>query len=121
MKLNEFLDVFSCDNEITVIDDTYDVEMYFYGGHPDYTDKFEVSTYKLANLLDVVKIDVTYDKQILVTVNLYELITEHAKELEKSELFRRSDIESIMDSMHAIISGYVDDEWMGKFVAILEK
>ena len=51
---------------------------------------------------------------------LNEIIENKLDSLDKTELFIRCDIDSIMDDIDNIFAGYVTESWMQKFVAALK-
>ena len=98
--------------ELTVWDTDYDMESYFYKNEG--TDKFDRAMNKIASALNVIE-----EKEKGVVVDLSSLISRHLSEL--SDLFIRSDIDSIMDCIESVFSGNVSEEWMSKFADILAK
>ena len=114
MTLKEYVALTEEGTEITVWDNEYDIECYFYNEDPD-DDLFFQSINKLSSLINIVSINNNG-----VTVNFCELIEKNIDKLEKANLFIDCDIESVMCSLHSIISGYVSPDWMKKFVNCLE-
>lgn len=104
----------SKDWENTVFDEVYDTESYFYKNDDEELDSWDKSMEKLSKLLIVKNIS-----KHGVTVNLSELIESKIEKLKKAKLFKRTNIDAIMDDIEAIISGYVSEEWMEKFVDTL--
>ena len=103
------------DWETTVFDKDYDTESYFYkNDYNEELDSWDKSMEKLSKLLTVESIS-----EHSVTVNLSELIESKMENLKEAELFRRTNIDAIMDDIDAIISGYVSEEWMEEFVDAL--
>ena len=102
--------------EITVWDDDYDVEVYFY--KPDDYDNLKIwdkSMMELSKLLTVSTFNTNG-----VSVNLSSLIEKHLSTLKEKEIFGFIyDIDDIMDEMNSIISGNVPDKWMWDFVSVL--
>ena len=113
MKLYEYLDLMPEGEELTVWDRDYDMETYLYGGKPD--DKWDKAMTDLSKLLTVEEI-----RNNGVTVNLSEIIENKLDNLDKSELFIRCDIDSIMDDIDNILAGNVSENWMEQFVAALK-
>ena len=114
MKLYDYLELMVTQEELTVWDDTYDMEVYFYGGTL-VDDSWSKSMQELSKLL--------YIKQIKsegVIVGFTELVENKMKELEQAKLFIHCDIDSIMCDMDNILAGYVSESWMEKFVNILK-
>lgn len=97
--------------EITVWDDTYDLEVYFYNQSDDAWDRAMLD---LASKLNVV--DVHNDG---VVVDLYELIERNIDNPEFANLFYDVDVDSIMDDMEAILAGNVSEDWFNTFVRSL--
>lgn len=112
MTLLDYIKQTSKGEEITVWDDTYDIETYFYNESRDAWDK---AMLKLASKLNVV--DVNNDG---VTVDLYDLIERNINNPKFKDLFIRVDVDSIMDDMMNILSGYVSEEWLTEFVNCLK-
>ena len=102
--------------EITVWDDDYDVEFYFYKPD-DYNnlDLWDKSMVELSKLLTVSEFN-----ENGVSVNLSALIEKHLATLKEKEIFTPiSDIDEIMFEINSIISGNVSDKWMWDFVSVL--
>ena len=114
MTLYEYLSLVEQGDEITVWDKEYDVEMYFDGGMGE-DDEWDKSISELSKLLTIVTIHPTG-----VTVNYSEVIEKHLEDLDKADLFHKCDIDSIMYGINAIMSGYVSEDWMEKFVDTLK-
>lgn len=114
MKLYDYLITLEEGIELTVWDKEYDIESYFYNDESD--DDWQTSMLELAKLLKVTEV-----KERGVIVNLSDVIENKLDELKKAELFRRCTVDSIMDSMEGILSGYVSEEWMKEFVDILKR
>lgn len=113
MTLKEYLLQTSEGDEITVWDDTYDIEVYFYNQTGDAWDNAMMD---FADKLEVVNVSNNG-----VTVNMYEVIENNIDALEASDLFINPDVDSIMDDMENILAGYVSEEWLVKFVSCLNK
>ena len=102
--------------EITVWDDDYDVEVYFYKPD-DYNnlDLWDKAMMELSKLLTIS----TFNENG-VSVNLSSLIAKHLATLKEKEIFTPiSDIDEIMFEIHSIISGNVSDKQMWDFVSVL--
>lgn len=113
MTLYDYLNLMPEGEELTVWDKDYDMETYFYGGKPD--DAWDKAMSDLSKLLTVAEI-----RNNGVTVNLSEIIENKLESLDKTDLFIRCDIESIMDDIDNIFAGYVSENWMERFVAALK-
>lgn len=113
MKLYEYLNLMSEDEELTVWDKDYDIETYFYNSKPD--NKWDKAMSDLSKLLTIEEIG-----RSGVTVNLSEIIENKIDMLDKTNLFIRCDIDSIMDDIGNIFSGYVSEDWMEQFVTALK-
>lgn len=117
MTLYEYISSKPEGTEIAVADNDYQVtDMYFYSGDDD-EDEWTTALNNLAKLLTV-KEEI---KDCSVFVDLAQLIESKMDALKKADLFKRYDIEDIMADMNSIVSGYVSEEWMNKFVAALGK
>lgn len=119
MKLYDYLELMKEYDELTVWDDTYFMETYFYSEHifeeNSELDSWDKSMGELAKLLTIKEI-----REHGVVVNLTELVENKMKELEQAKLFIHCDIDSIMCDMDNILAGYVSESWMEKFVNILK-
>ena len=116
MTLHDYICLMPEGEELTVWDKDYDIEVYFYGGKPDKNDKWEMAIDKLSYLLIIERIN-----NGGVTVNLSEVIEKHINKLEETDLFHDGcDIDSIMECIESILAGNVSDEWVEKFVGVLE-
>lgn len=113
MTLYDYLNLMPEGEELTVWDKDYDMETYFYGGKPD--DAWDKAMSDLSKLLIVAEI-----RNNGVTVNLSEIIENKLGSLDKTDLFIRCDIDSIMDDIDNILAGYVSESWIQKFVDALK-
>ena len=113
MNLYDYLQK-TTDWEITVWDNDYDVETYFY--KTDEKDDWNKAMNKLAKLLTVSEISKNG-----ITVNLSEVIEKKIPQLKEAELFIRCDIDAIMDGINAILAGNVSERWLTEFVEILRR
>lgn len=116
MKLYDYLVVLEEGTELTVWDEEYDMESYFYNDEPDENDDWQTSMLELAKLLNVTEV-----KEYGVVVNLSDVIEKKLDELKEADLFRRCTTDSIMDNIEGILSGYVSEEWMKEFVNVLKR
>lgn len=99
------------DDEVTVFDKDYDLEIYFYKDLSD--DDWDKAMLKISKLLEVVETG-----EYGVTVNLSELIE---KKIDKvGKLFIDDNIDEIMGSMESIFAGNVSEQWMKHFADNLE-
>lgn len=114
MKLYDYLFTLEEGTELPVWDKEYDIESYFYNDEAD--DDWQTSMLELAKLLDVIEI-----KEHGVVVNLSEVIEKKINELKKADLFIKCNIDSIMNDMQNILSGYVSEEWFKEFVDVLKR
>ena len=106
----------SHDWEVTVWDDDYDVEVYFYKPD-DYNnlDLWDKSMVELSKLLIISEFNGNG-----VSVNLSSLIEKHLTALKEKEIFGFTyTIDEIMDIINPILSGNVSEEWMWDFVNVL--
>ena len=113
LTLYEYLNLMPEGEELTVWDKDYDMETYFYGGKPD--DAWDKAMSDLSQLLTITEI-----RSGGVIVNLSEIIENKLDSLDKTDLFIRCDIDSIMDDIDNIFAGYVSESWMQKFVDALK-
>lgn len=111
MTLKEYLMQTPEGEEITVWDDVYDIEVYFYNQIDDTWDKAMMD---LANKLNVVEV-----QNDGVVVGLYELIERNIDNPEFKRLFIDIDTDAIMDDIETILAGNVSEGWFVKFVNCL--
>jgi hypothetical protein len=111
MTLLEYIERCPEGEEITVLDNTYDLEVYFYN---QVEDAWDEAMMKLASKLNVLEA-----RQDSVIVDLYELIDANIENLENSGLFYDADTDAIMDDMEAILAGNVSENWLNQFVDCL--
>lgn len=114
MKLIDIINKHEDDDEITVWDNTYDMEVYFYKN--DNQDDWDKAMNKIASVLEVVE-----ERRDGVVVDLYSLIDERLLDLIDAGLFLACDIDSIMESMDTILAGNVSERWMNLFADVLAK
>ena len=114
MTLYEYLKSTEEGTEVTVWDEVYDMESYFYNDE-DLKDKWQTAMLNLAKKLEVVKV---HNKG--VEVNLSEVIELNIENLKETNLFKICTVDAIMDNIMIILSGYVSEEWMEKFVETLD-
>lgn len=114
MKLREYMQLTELGAEITVIDNEYDCEMYFYNNGFD-TDDWNNSMIELSKKLNITKI--LSDR---VEVDFSILIEHNIDNLNKADLFYYCDVDSIMDDMNSIMSGAVSEDWLKTFVDCLK-
>ena len=117
MKLYDYI-LNSKYDEITVYDEDYDVEVYFY--KHDYfedLDRWDDAMDELAKLLTIT----SFHSNDAVSVNLSQLIESKMDNLKKAKLFKVYDIDDIMDDIDRVISGHVPEEWLEKFVHALSE
>lgn len=114
MKLIDIINKHEDGDEITVWDNTYDLEIYFYRNeNPDEWDK---AMNKIASVLEVVE-----ERDNGVVVDLCILIKKHLLEFKKLDLFFHYDVDFIMDSIEYIFAGNVNETWMNRFADVLMK
>lgn len=101
------------DWEITVWDEHYDVETYFY--KTDGKEEWDNAMNELAKKLKIASLS-----ENGVTVNLSEVIAKNLPSLKESDLFIECNLDAIMDSINAILSGNVSEKWLCKFVDSLK-
>lgn len=115
MTLYEYLKTRNEGEEVTVWDNEYDIETYFYNDE-DPEDKWQTSMLELAKLLTV-----TEENKHGVTVNLSEVIEKKIDRLKEASLFIKCKLDPIMYDMDNILAGYVNEGWFKKFVDVLKK
>ena len=108
MTLKEYLLKTPKGEEITVWDNTYDIEVYFYNQDETYWDTLMM---ELADKLNVV--DITNDG---VVVDMYDLIERNIADIEAADLFVSADVDDIMDDIENILAGYVSEAWLERFI-----
>ena len=114
MKLYDLMQVCEDGTEITVTDKDYYMECYFYSGTGG--DVWDDSLIELAKMLDIIEIKSNF----AVVTNMSEMIENNIYALEKSDLFKECDVDSIMEDMDNILAGYVSESWLEKFVKVLK-
>lgn len=114
MKLYDYLKTLEEGTELTIWDEEYDIESYFYNDEAD--DDWQTSMLELVKLLEVTEV-----KERGVVVNLSELIESKIDSLKETDLFHKCTVDSVMSSIEGIISGYVSEEWFKKFVDVLKR
>lgn len=114
MTLYEYIKQTEEGTEVTVWDEVYDMESYFYNDE-DPEDRWQTAMLNLAKKLDVVGIH-----KPGVEINLLEVIQRNINRLKETDLFRKCTVNAIMNDMTAILSGNVSEEWMEEFVNTLE-
>lgn len=115
MTLYEYMEKLEEGTEVAVIDNDYDVETYFYNDM-NYEDEWDKSMIALSKILTISEV---IDEE-RVSVNMSELIEKHIDELKQAGLFMRCTLDEIMYDIEQILSGYVSEEWLKKFVDILK-
>lgn len=115
MTLYEYMEKLEEGTEVAVIDNDYDVEIYFYNDM-NYEDEWDKSMIALSKILTISEV-INEEK---VSVNMSELIEKHIDELKQAGLFIRCTLDEIMYDIEQILSGYVSEEWLKKFVDILK-
>ena len=114
MKLYDFLQMVKEDEELTVVDEEYDMETYFYNNN--YSDgQWNNALIDLSKKLEVFSVS-----DGTVSVDLSNVIEKNLKALKKADLFIYCNIEAIMESMESILAGNVGEDWLVKFVNCLK-
>lgn len=116
MTLQEYLK--KCEWEVTVHDDVYDVEVYFYHMFPEDVDDWSKAMDVVSSHLEIVSEDGMAYGDPVVTVNLSRTIERNLNNFD--ELFIHNDVDSIMDDIEAIFAGGVSEEWMTCFANSLK-
>lgn len=116
MKLYEYLELMPEDEELTVFDKDYDIEIYFHGRKArEASDEWDMAISDLSKLITVEEI-----RSNGVIVNLSEVIEKNINKLQEANLFIDCDVDVIMSEIERDIAGYVSDSWMRKFVNALK-
>ena len=116
--LYEYLKNQPTGSEVIVIDDVYDIEVYFY--NDDATDDvWQACMLELAKMLKISKV-FKRGKYEVVSVGMSSLIDSKLEALKESRLFYRCYLEEIMADIHSIIAGYVSEDWFTSFVSALK-
>ena len=113
MTLAEYI-LNSNEDEITVTDECFDMETYFYPF--DMEEKWDRAMQKLAEMLTVKEVN-----HGTAIVNLSEVIENNLQKLKKADLFTKCSLSAIMRSIEGIIAGNVSEEWFEIFVNTLEE
>ena len=113
MTLAEYI-LNSNEDEITVTDECFDMETYFYPF--DMEEKWDRAMRKFAEILTVKEIN-----HGTAIVNLSEVIENNLQNLKKADLFTKCSLSAIMRSMESIIAGNVSEQWFEIFVNTLEE
>lgn len=114
MKLYDYIKSREDGAEITAYDKTYDMEAYFYNDVPD--DEWSLAMEDLAKLVIVTNIDVDN----IVEVDFSGLIERKLNNIKKTDLFIKDEVDAIMGCLHEVLSGYVSEKWLRKFVEALK-
>lgn len=112
MKLYDYLSLMTKDDELTVWDKDYDIEIYFYNSYNNDGDKWDEAIRELSKILTIVQI-----KRNGVIVDLADVIEKKIDKL--AGLFISCNIDNIMDDIPNIMAGYVSEKWMCEFIDIL--
>ena len=107
----------STDWEITVWDNDYDIEVYFY--KPDDYDNLDLWDKSMVELSKLLTITSFCNKAVMV--NLSNIICKKIPQLSKTDLFNICEIDEIIDKIHLILSGSVSDKWLSEFVDVLKE
>lgn len=111
MTLYDYIQSTPEGEEITVWDNDYDIEVYFYNQDDSYWDHSMMDLAKKLNVVDV--------QNDGVIVDLYDLIDRNIDVLDESGLFNICETDAIMDDIESILAGYVSENWLRKFVDTL--
>ena len=112
MTLAEYI-LNSNEDEITVTDECFDMETYFYPF--DMEEKWDRAMRKFAEMLTVKEIN-----HGIAIVNLSEVIENNLQNLKKADLFTKCSLNAVMGSIESIIAGNVSEQWFERFVNALE-
>ena len=116
MTLLEYLNKQPEGEEVTVCDNVYDMETYFYATHGDNLDEWDSLMNRLANVVEVLDIGPS------VVVNFWDVIDRHRYALlHEQAYYADASTEDIMDDLDMVLAGNVSERWFEKFVKILEQ
>lgn len=118
MRLYDYLKLLEDGEELTVTDNNYDIETYFYSITDESDkDKWDLAVEELSKILTITKI-----LQRTVVVNFSELIESHMDKIKAADLFQDvyCDTDSVMEMLDGIIAGNVSEEWFVRFVETLK-
>lgn len=101
--------------EVIVCDNVYDTETYFYVEF-DNVDNWQDLMLRFSKLVEVEK-----TTNNCVVCKFSELIKNHIKGLKEADLFYFYNIDDVMSNFDNIMSGYVSETWLKKFIEVLEK
>ena len=113
MTLAEYI-IASNEDEITVTDEHYDMETYFYPF--DSYDRWNRLMQKFSEMLTVKEIN-----HGTVVVNISEVINNKMESLKQADLFMRCSLDVVMSSIEEILAGNVSEKWFEKFVNAMEE
>ena len=113
MTLAEYI-LTSNDDEITVTDESYDMETYFYPF--DSYDRWNRLMQRFSEMLTVKEIN-----HGTVVVNISEVINNKMESLKQADLFMRCSLDVVMSSIEEILAGNVSEKWFEKFVNAMEE
>ena len=114
MTLYECLKSRPSGSEITVLDKEYDMESYFYNNKPE--DKWDMAMEDLSKLIHVTNVI----KNNVVEVDFSGLIEKKLDNIKRTGVFFRCTLNHVMECLPDMISGYVSEECLVKFVEALK-
>lgn len=119
--LYDYLNNPTIDEEVTVWDDEYDMEVYFEPiTNYDKLDLWDNNMIELAKKLNVLEEKpATEHKNPRVTVDFAELIKRNINNGVFKQLFVNNEIDEIMCDMENIMAGNVSEAWFDAFVKSL--
>ena len=113
MTLAEYI-ITSNEDEITVTDEHYDMETYFYPF--DSYDRWNRLMQRFSEMLTVKEIN-----HGTVVVNISEVINNKMESLKQADLFMRCNFDVVMSSIEEILAGNVSEKWFEKFINAMEE
>lgn len=113
MTLAEYI-LTSNEDEITVTDESYDMETYFYPF--DSYDRWNRLMQRFSEMLTVKEIN-----HGTVVVNISEVINNKMESLKQADLFMRCSLDVVMSSIEEILAGNVSEKWFEKFINAMEE
>lgn len=111
------------EEEITVLDDVYDMETYFDFSDKDSKDDWDKAMDKIAEHLEIVEemTDREPHENPCVVVNMTEVMEKALESGLMDDLFISKNIDDVMCDMQNILAGYVSEKWLVDFADALDK
>lgn len=119
--LYEYLNDPNLDEEVTVLDNEYDMEVYFEPiKYYNKSDLWDNNMIELSKKLNIIKDRLTFeDRHPYVIVDFSELIERNINNGVFEKIFKINRTDNIMYDMENIMSGNVSETWFDTFVKSL--